>query len=123
MTYIAGFIAAVPAANKAKYKSHAEQFWPIFEKHGAIAMRECWGTDVPDGKLTSFPMAVLKAEDEVVVFSWVEWPDKASSDRCMAEMMAEAEKDPEAYEMPFDGNRMVWGGFEEILRKESRVLA
>jgi uncharacterized protein YbaA (DUF1428 family) len=78
-------------------------------------MRENWGVDVPDGKLTSFPMAVKKEADEVVVFSWMEWPDRGTCDRAWEAMM----KDPRIAgmrEMPFDGKRMMWGGFEELLR-------
>jgi hypothetical protein len=74
MSYIDGFVAAVPTANRGAYKEHAEKAAPIFKEHGALKMVECWGDDVPDGKLTSFPMAVQKKDDETVVFSWIVWP-------------------------------------------------
>lgn len=114
MSYIDGFLAAVPAANKEAYVDHARKAWPTFQKYGARAMQECWGDDVPDGKLTSFPMAVKLEPGEVVVFSWVEWPDKATRDACWAA----SETDPDFQsmgEMPFDGSRMIYGGFAPIV--------
>jgi uncharacterized protein YbaA (DUF1428 family) len=114
MTYVTGFLLAVPAANREAYRAMAERSWEIFRDYGCLALRENWGADVPDGKLTSFPMAVKKAEDEVVVFSWMEWPDRATCDRAWEAMM----KDPrmaEMQEMPFDGKRMMWGGFDGLL--------
>ena len=80
MPYIDGFLLAVPADNKDTYKQFSEQTWPMFKEFGAVAMWECWGDDVPHGKVTSFPMAVKKEDNEVVVFSWIEWPDKATRD-------------------------------------------
>ncbi len=114
MSYVSGFLLAVSDENRERYRAHAEAAWPIFRDLGCLALRECWGADVPDGKVTSFPMAVKKAEGESVVFSWMEWPDKATADHAFAEMM----KDPrfEAMgEMPFDGMRMMWGGFETLV--------
>jgi uncharacterized protein YbaA (DUF1428 family) len=115
MSYVTGFLLAVPAANKEAYRKMAEETWEMFRDHGCLAMRENWGADVPDGKLTSFPMAVKKEADEVVVFSWMEWPDRTTCDRAWEAMM----KDPRMSaprEMPFDGRRMMWGGFEELVR-------
>ncbi len=115
MTHITGFLAAVPTANRDAYRAHAERAWPIFREHGCIGLHECWGVDVPDGEVTSFPMAVKRAEDETVVFSWMEWPDRETCDRAWAAIMADprmASLEP----MPFDGRRMMWGGFEPILR-------
>ena len=77
MTYVSGFLLAVPTENRAAYVAMAEKGWEMFRKHGCLSLRENWGVDVPDGKVTSFPMAVKKKEDETVVFSWMEWPDKA----------------------------------------------
>jgi uncharacterized protein YbaA (DUF1428 family) len=122
MTYVTGFLLAVPAANKEAYRKMAEQTWQLFREHGCLAMRENWGADVPDGTVTSFPMAVKKAADEVVVFSWMEWPDRATCDRAWEAMM----KDPrmaEMGDMPFDGKRMMWGGFEELLRVDATAEA
>lgn len=116
MAYVDGFMAPVPSAKKAEYIAHAEKSWPMFQKYGALSMRECWGDDVPDGQITSFPMAVKLEEGEVVVFSWIEWPDKETRDRCWGSM----ETDPAWAEMgamgdmPFDGKRMIYGGFAPI---------
>lgn len=111
--YIDGFVAAVPTANKDAYLEHAKSAWPLFKRSGALQMVENWGDDVPDGKLTSFPLAVKKQENETVVFSWVIWPDKATRDAGWAAMM----EDPtmQKMDMPFDGKRMIYGGFTSIL--------
>lgn len=113
MSYISGFLLAVPNAKKDAYRKMAEDTWAIFKDHGCLATRENWGVDVQDGKVTSFPMAVKKEDDETVVFSWMEWPDKETCDRGWEAMM----KDPRMEkmgEMPFDGVRMMWGGFEPL---------
>ena len=78
--YIDGFVAAVPTANREKYQRHAEETSKIFKDHGALSVVECWGDDVPEGKLTSFTMAVQRKADESVVFSWVTWPSRAARD-------------------------------------------
>lgn len=117
MPYIDGFLLAVPADNRDQYKEFSEQMWPVFKEFGAVSMWECWGDDVPDGKVTSFPMAVKKEEHEVVVFSWIEWPDKATRDAGNERMMNDprmAEIDPK--KMPFDGMRMMFGGFEVLAK-------
>lgn len=113
MSYIDGFVAAVPTENKEAYRKHAAEAWPMFQKLGAIDMIECWGDDVPDGVQTSFPMAVKKKDDETVVFAWVVWPSKAVRDLGYAEMM----KDPAmgAMQMPFDAKRMIYGEFMPIV--------
>ncbi len=116
MTHVTGMAVPVPAAKKAEYIAGSEQSWPLFEKAGALGMTECWGTDVPEGELTSFPMAVRLEPGEVVVLSWILWPDKASADACFAAM----ESDPAwaevfAQEMPFDPARMIHGGFEMVV--------
>ncbi|KPQ17382.1 MAG: hypothetical protein HLUCCO18_04960 [Rhodobacteraceae bacterium HLUCCO18] len=114
MPYVSGFVGAVPTANKEAYIAHARQAWTLFEKHGALETCECWGDEVPDGEVTSFPMAVKAQPDETVVFAWILWPDKATAQACMASM----ETDP-AWSamagMPFDGKRMIFGDFEPIM--------
>lgn len=116
MSFVSGFLLAVPTANKDAYREMAEKVWPLFEEYGALSMRENWGVDVPDGKVTSFPMAVKKETDETVVFSWIEWPDKATADKGFATMMEDPRmKDMSPATMPFDGMRMMWGGFEELV--------
>jgi len=114
MPYIDGFLAAVPAANREKYIAFARQTWAMFRRHGALRMVEGWGDDVPDGVHTSFPMAVKLEPGEVALFSWIEWPDKATRDACHAAMPS----DPDMAalgEMPFDGKRMIYGGFVPVL--------
>lgn len=113
--YIDGFVAAVPTANRADYLEHARKSAAVFKEHGALKLVECWGDDVPDGKLTSFPMAVQRQEGETVVFSWVMWPDKATREAGWQKIMADPRMDPSANPMPFDGKRMIYGGFEMAL--------
>ena len=115
MTYVSGFLVPVPEDNKAAYVASARASWPIFQDYGATGTMECWEEDVPDGTHTSFPMAVKREPGEKVVFSWILWPDKASADRCYASM----ETDPrwrEVMAMPFDGKRMIWGGFTPVFQ-------
>lgn len=83
MSYIDGFVIAVPTANKEAYRDFATEVAPLFRKYGALKLVECWGDDIPDGKVTSFPMAVKCKDDETVVFSWIEWPSKAVRDAGM----------------------------------------
>jgi uncharacterized protein YbaA (DUF1428 family) len=113
MDYVDGFVAAVPAANREAYLAHARQALPMFKEYGALRMVECWGDDVPDGKVTDFRGAVKAKEDEVVIFSWIEWPSKAVRDAGMKRMMEDARMKDMA--MPFDGQRMIFGGFKPIL--------
>jgi uncharacterized protein YbaA (DUF1428 family) len=117
MSYIDGFVAAVPTANREQYKKHAEKAAKVFQEYGALKVVECWGEDVPEGKLTSFPMAVQRTNDETVVFSWVEWPSKEARktawDKIMADPRMQADNNP----MPFDGKRMIYGGFEPIVER------
>ena len=114
MTYIDGFVAAVPGANRDAYIAFARKSWVLFQKAGALRMVEGWGDDVPDGVVTSFPMAVQKAEGEVVLFSWIEWPNKATRDAAHGSMMENPEWQTLG-EMPFDGKRMIFGGFVPVL--------
>ena len=114
MAYISGFVAAVPTGNKDSYIEHARKAWPLFQQRGARRMVENWEDDVPDGKVTSFPMAVKRRAGEAVVFSWIEWPDKATSDACFASMQTDPAWEA-MWEMPFDGKRMIFGGFEPLV--------
>lgn len=115
MSYIDGFVAAVPTANRETYRKHAEIAAHVFREHGALEVAECWGDDVPDGKLTSFPMAVKCQPDETVVFSWVTWPSRQARDEGMKKVMADPRLQPEANPMPFDGKRLIYGGFAPIV--------
>lgn len=114
MSYIDGFVIAVPTANREQFIGHASTFDAMFLEFGATRVMECWGDDVPDGKLTDFRRAVQATPDETVVFSWVEWPDKATRNAGMENLM----KDPRveaAGKMPFDGRRMIFGGFAPVV--------
>lgn len=114
MSYIDGFVIAVPNANREKFIEHARTFDPFFLKVGALRVVECWGDDVPDGKVTDFRRAVQAQQGESVVFSWVEWPDKATRDAGMAKFM----EDPSmaaASDCPFDAKRMIFGGFTSVV--------
>ena len=115
MNYVDGFVAAVPTANRDNYRKHAEQAAEVFKSHGAIRLVECWGDDVPEGEVTSFPMAVKCKEDETVVFSWILWPSKEARNEGMEKAMADPRFDMEANPMPFDGKRMIFGGFQMIV--------
>lgn len=94
MSYIDGFVIAVPTANKQKFIEHARQLDPIFIELGAIRVIEGWGDDVPDGKVTDFRRAVQATAEETVAFSWVEWPDKATRDAAMKKMMEDPAHGP-----------------------------
>jgi uncharacterized protein YbaA (DUF1428 family) len=115
MPYIDGFIIPVPTANKEKFIQHANGGDSVFLEYGATRITECWGDDVPDGKLTDFRRAVQAGEDETVVFSWIEWPDKATRDAGMEKAMKDPRLSPQANPMPFDGKRMIYGGFAPIV--------
>jgi uncharacterized protein YbaA (DUF1428 family) len=117
MTYVDGFVAAVPTANRAKFKKHAEDAAELFKEHGAVKVVECWGDDVPEGKLTSFPMAVKREADETVVFSWIIWPSKEVRDAAHKKVMADPRMQPDKNPMPFDGKRMIFGGFEVLVEQ------
>ncbi|WP_243042442.1 DUF1428 domain-containing protein [Dyella sedimenti] len=114
MSYIDGFVIAVPNANREQFIVHASTFDGIFLEVGATRVMECWGDDVPDGKLTDFRRAVQAKQDESVVFSWVEWPDKATRDAGMEKIMNDPRM-PAVGDMPFDGKRMIFGGFESVV--------
>lgn len=117
MPYIDGFVAAVPTANKEKFLEHARIAADVVKEAGALNAVECWGDDVPDGKLTSLPMAVKKKDDETVVFSWITWPDRATRDAGMKKMMEDPRMQPDVNPMPFDGERCIFGGFDVILER------
>jgi uncharacterized protein YbaA (DUF1428 family) len=95
MTYVDGFGAAVPTTNRDAYKKHAEAAAIVFKDHGALQVVECWGDDVPEGKVTSFPMAVKQKEDETVVFSWTTWPSRQARNEGMKKVMADPPLQPD----------------------------
>lgn len=113
MDYVEGFVAAVPTKNRDDYIRHASEAARIFKEHGALRLVECWGDDVPTGEKTSFPQAVQCEPDETVVFSWALWPSREARDAGMTKIM----NDPRMRDnpMPFDGSRLIYGGFQMIL--------
>ena len=114
MSYVDGFVIPVPAGNKDAYREMAAKAAPIFEEYGAERIVECWGDDVPDGKVTDFKGAVKAQSDETVVFSWIVYPSKEVRDEANKKIM----EDPRmkmADDMPFDGQRLIFGGFEVLL--------
>lgn len=120
MTYVQGFVAAVPTANKEKYRKQASDAAPLFKQFGAMRMVEGWGDDVPKGKVTDFQGAVQARDDETVVFSWMEYPDRATYDAANKKMMEDPRMKEMMTDMPFDGKRMIYGGFESIVDEVGR---
>lgn len=121
MSYIDGFVIAVPTANKQRFIDHAHRADSAFIDLGATRVVECWGADVPKGSTTDFQGAVAAQDDETVVFSWIEWPDKATRDDVMGRMdelgKTDVRLDPSKNPMPFDGRRLIYGGFEPIVEQ------
>ena len=113
MTYVDAFMAAVPEANKAAYLDQAKMMAGLFKEFGALSVAECWGVDVPEGKKNSMHTAVLREDGEGVVFSWVTWPSKAVRDAAWGKM--ETDERMQNMSMPFDGSRLIFGGFEMML--------
>ena len=119
MSYIQGFVIPVPSDQKEAYREMAAKAAPIFREYGAERIVECWGDEVPDGKVTDFRRAVKAEDGEQVVFSWIVWPDKATQDAAHSKIMADPRMTPPE-PMPFDGKRMIFGGFEPILDTDGR---
>ncbi|SPJ23677.1 DUF1428 domain-containing protein [Palleronia abyssalis] len=111
MPYFDLFVAAVPTDQREAYTEFCIQSHPMMRDLGATEIVDCWGDDTPPGEVTSLPMAVKAEDGETVVMGWVVWPDKATRDAGWAKMM----NDMPEMEMPFDGKRMIFGGFTEVL--------
>lgn len=114
MSYVDGFLLAVPNDKEDAYRRMAEVAAVVFKDHGALSVMEAWGDDVPEGKVTSFGMAVQRQPDESVVFSWIVWPSREARDTGMKASM-EDERLKNHTDMPFDGKRMMFGGFRPIV--------
>jgi uncharacterized protein YbaA (DUF1428 family) len=116
MVYVQGFVIPVPTKNRKAYRDLAAKAWAVFKKHGALRQVECWGDDVPEGKVTSFTMALQRRDDETAVFSWIEWPSKSACENGAKAAMDELSNLPGMGpdKIPFDGMRMFWGGFQPI---------
>ncbi len=115
MSYIDGFVVAVPSANIEAYKKVARTAGEVWREHGALAYVEALGDDVPYGELTSFPRAVQAKDDEVVVFSWILYPSREARDEINAKVMDDPRLKGTMDDMPFDGKRMIYGGFKPFL--------
>lgn len=115
MTYVDGFLFAVPTANREAFRKYAEESAVVFKEHGALHIAECWGDDVPEGKINSMHTAVLRKPDETVVFSWVVWPDKATRDAGNQKIFEDPRMAGMVESTPFDGKRMIFGGFQMIV--------
>jgi uncharacterized protein YbaA (DUF1428 family) len=113
MSYVDGYVLACPEEKKADYVAMAKMASGLFKEFGATQVTECWGNDVPHGKLTDFYKATQAEEGETIVFSWVVWPDKATRDAGWGKMMEDERM--KNSNPPFDGKRMFWGGFEVIV--------
>lgn len=116
MPYVDGFVLAVPKDRLEDYKALARRAGAIWKEYGALDYVEAVADDVPYGELTSFPRAVLAADDEVVIFSYITYPDRAARDAVNAKVMADERLKAEMEKMPFDGKRMIWGGFTVFLQ-------
>ncbi len=123
MTYFEGFIVPVPESKKDEYRKHAADAAPIFQDIGVTRHFEAWDSDVPEGKVTDFRKAVDAKPDEKVVFSWFEYPDKATRDAANEKMMSDPRMKEMGDNMPFDGKRMIMGGFDAIVEEGSGVAA
>ncbi|HFV4750280.1 TPA: DUF1428 domain-containing protein [Escherichia coli] len=115
MKYVDGFVVTVPVDKKDAYREMAAKAAPLFKEFGALRIVECWASDVPDGKVTDFRMAVKAEENEEVVFSWIEYPSKEVRDAANQKMMSDPRMKEFGESMPFDGKRMIYGGFESII--------
>lgn len=115
MSYVDGFVLAVPTANREAYRQLSERAAAIFKKHGALAVVESWGDDVPEGKVTSFPLAVDAHSDETVVFGWILWPSRAARDEGMRRAMEDPDMDSSRENLPFEKSRLIFGGFETFV--------
>lgn len=115
MSYVDGFVAAVPNDNRERFIEHARKAAEVFKDYGALQVVECWGDDVPEGEVTSFSMAVQRKPEKTAVFSWVLWPSREVRNQAMPKIMADPRVQPDVNPMPFDGKRLIYGGFEVVV--------
>ncbi|MFT4251465.1 MAG: DUF1428 family protein [Caulobacter sp.] len=115
MTYVDGFVVAVPKARIEDYKDLARLAGTVWMEYGALSYVEAIADDVPYGELTSFPRAVQLKDDEVTVFSWITYESRAKRDEVMAKIMTDERLKRPMESMPFDGKRMIFGGFEAVV--------
>ena len=117
MTYVVGFLLAVPKAHKDEYLKFSKKMAEIYKRHGALSVYEGWGNDVPEGKANSMHTAVMREPDEEVVFSWVTWPNKEERDKVHTAIVDAMHEEMENVPIPFDATRMIYGGFNVILEQ------
>ncbi len=115
MTYVDGFVFAVPTANKETFRKRAAIIAEAYKENGALQVMECWADDVPDGKVTSFPLAVQRKEGETVCFSWILWPSKEARDVGNEKVFQDPRMQAQHESEMFDGTRMIYGGFSPIV--------
>ncbi|MCA1490895.1 DUF1428 domain-containing protein [Sinorhizobium alkalisoli] len=115
MTYVDGFLVAVPKAKVEAYKDLARKAGDVWMEHGALSYVECLGDDVPYGEVTSFPRAVQASDDETVVFSWITYKSREDRDAIVAKIMADPRLQGDEWKSIFDGKRMIYGGFKSFL--------
>ena len=115
MPYVDGFVTPVPTLKKAEYITHTLKAAEVLKEHGVLKIMECWGDDVPEGKVTSFSMAVQRKDHETVVFSWMIWPSKEARDTGWEKIMKDPRMTDDVNPIPFDGKRLIYGGFDVIL--------
>ncbi len=115
MSYVDGFVVPVPKKNLEKYLAIASQAGAIWKEYGALEYYECVADDVKPGKVTSFPQGVLLEPDEVVIFAWIRYESRAHRDEVNAKVMNDPRMKMDPEHMPFDGKRMVFGGFNAIV--------
>ena len=116
MSYVDGYLVPVPVDKKQEYIEQALLMADVFKEYGAIEIYENWADDVPEGEVTSFPKAVQLKENEVVVFSWAVWPSKEVRDEGWKKVMEDPRMDPKENPMPFDGKRLIYGGFATVVK-------
>jgi uncharacterized protein YbaA (DUF1428 family) len=117
MAYVDGFVVPVPKDKLDAYKALAQKASEVWMEYGALSYVECVADDAPYGEVTSFPRAVQLTEDEVVIFSWITYKDRASRDEIMAKVMADERLKADMASMPFDGKRMIFGGFQAFIER------
>jgi uncharacterized protein YbaA (DUF1428 family) len=115
MNYVDGYVCAVPTANRDAYEKYSRTNAALFKEYGALSVVECWGDDVPEGKVTSFPMAVKCEANETVVFSWITWESKSARDEGWKKLMSDPRMSERTEPMPLDGKRMIYGGFQVLV--------
>ena len=115
MSYVDGFLVAVPKQNLEAYKKMAQTAAAVWKEHGALDYVECIADDVPYGEYTSFPRAVQAKEDEIVVFAWIVYESREQRDAVMAKVMADPRLKQDPADLPFDGRRMIYGGFASFV--------